>query len=86
MDAPRPEDEMSDIARKVAAKYVAPIDPVELAVRMLEAAGQLKRPEGATPAQAFFSMDTEDQEAWLRAAHAAMLYWRECISDMNATS
>jgi len=74
---------MSALAKKVADKYVAEIDPIELACRMLEAGGRLKRPAGLSAAQAFFSLDKEDQDAWLAAANAAMLYWRECIRFMN---
>ena len=74
---------MNALAKKVTAKYVAEIDPIELACRMLEAAGRLKRPAGLTAAQAFFSLDKVDQDAWLAAANAAMTYWRDCIGLMN---
>lgn len=72
--------------KKSAAKYVAPIDPVELAVRLAEAYNEMKRPAGATGAQAFFSMEQDAQDAWLRAANVAMLYWRECIANANNVS
>lgn len=60
-------------------RFVAPIDQLELACRMIEAAGRVKRPKGASAAEAFFAMDKEDQDRWLAAATAAMGYWRECI-------
>lgn len=71
---------------KSAAKYVAPIDPVELAVRLAESYNQMTRPEGATGVQAFLSMEQGAQDAWLRAANTAMNYWRECIASANSTS
>ncbi len=74
---------VSALAKKVTAKYVAEIDQLELTCRMLEAAGRLKRPAGLSAAQAFFSLDKLDQDAWLAASNAAMLYWRECIGLMN---
>lgn len=71
---------------KSAAKYVAPIDPVELAVRLAESYNQMRRPEGATGMQAFLGMEKEAQDAWLRAANTAMNYWRECIADANSSN
>ncbi len=71
---------------KIKAKYVTPIDPIELAIRMLEAAMQVRRPQDVSAATAFFGMDKQDQDAWLRAANAAMNYWGECINDMQRPS
>lgn len=71
---------------KIKAKYVAAIDPMELAVRMAESYNGLKRPPGASTSAAFFSMEAESQDAWLRAANSAMEYWRECINDMQRAS
>lgn len=77
---------MNKTVEKSKEKYIAPIDPVELACRMLEAAGRLKRPKGLTALQAFLSIDKQDQDAWMAAATAAMEYWQECISSANRTN
>lgn len=78
-------DKESDL-KKVAMRYVAPISQVELSCRLLEACGRLKRPSGLTAEQAFATMDPEDQEAWTRAAVAALEYFRECIAASNSVS
>lgn len=77
---------MTQALKKATARYIAPIDPVELAVRLAESYNGLKRPEGATSKQSFLSMEKESQDAWLRAANTAMLYWRECIAAANSTN
>jgi hypothetical protein len=64
--------------KKVKAKFV-PIDVAELAVRMCEASYGLRRPPGMTGSQALEAMESDCREGWLRAAHAAMDYWSECI-------
>jgi hypothetical protein len=69
--------------KKSAAKYIAPIDPVELAVRLAESYNEMKRPVGATGMQAFVTMEQEAQDAWLRTANTAMRYWQECIASAN---
>lgn len=71
---------------KARAKYVAAIDEAELAVCLLEAAEQIKRPAGMSARQAFDSLDAEDRVVWHRAARAAMAYWAQCIADANTTS
>jgi hypothetical protein len=76
---------MSPLA-EIAAKYIAPIEEVELACRLLEAAGRLVRPAGLTAIQAFELIDYEDQEAWRRAARAAVEYWRECITNAQSSN
>ena len=68
-----------NLAEKVEQKFIAPIDQVELTVRMIEAATGIERPPGATPAQALACMGPEDIEAWTQASTAALLYIRECI-------
>jgi hypothetical protein len=77
---------MQPALKKATAKYIAPIDPVELAVRLAESYNALKRPEGATGMQALLAMEKDSQDAWLRAANAAMLYWKECIANANRPS
>lgn len=76
----------AEVKAKVRAKYIVPLDPVELAVRLVEAHQVLKRPPGSTGAEAFFSMPKEAQDAWLRAANAALNYWQESITGMNASN
>lgn len=76
---------MDAALKKSAAKYIAPIDPVELAVRLAESYNQMKRPADATGMQAFMGMEREAQDAWLRAANSAMRYWHECITSANKT-
>jgi hypothetical protein len=77
---------MSDIAAKTEKKYITPIDACELAVRLAESYNRMKRPPGASGAAAFFSMEQEAQDAWMRAATAAMDYWRECIKNLQRPS
>lgn len=73
-------------AQKVKAKYVAPIEEAELAVRICEAVNGLKRPPGSTAFQALAGMEPEDRAAYRRGAMAVMEYWRECIEGANRTS
>jgi hypothetical protein len=73
-----------ELATKVRAKYLAPIDEAELAVRMCEASYQLKRPPGLTAVGALKAMEDDSRDGWRRAARAAMEYWRECIEGREA--
>lgn len=55
----------------------------ELAVRIAEASMGVRRPPGATPAEAFAQMERLDpgQAArWRKAADQAVLYFHECIN------
>lgn len=70
---------LSEAKRRTKAAFIAPIDEAELAVRMIEAAGQMRRPPGATARDVLAGLDVEDEEMWHRAARAAMLYWVEMI-------
>jgi hypothetical protein len=76
----------TEALKKSAAKYVAPIDEAELAVRLAEAMNQIKRPLGSTARQALETMEDESREAWRRGARAAMEYWCECIANANTVS
>jgi hypothetical protein len=67
----------------MATKYLAPIDEAELAVRIVEANYQMRRPAGFTARQALDAMDPDARAAIQRAARAAMEYWRECIELMR---
>ena len=64
-------------ADKPPIKIIVEIDEAELAVRMCEASYGLERP---TPSgkQALDAMATDCREGWLRAARAAIAYFREC--------
>ena len=78
---------MKDRAKAQAkAKYLAPIEESELIVRMIEAAGNLKRPKGATVEQALALTDPVTLGIFRRAARAAMIYWKECIDNANANN
>jgi hypothetical protein len=74
------------VVEKTKTKYITAIDPMELAVRLAESYNGLKRPPGWTTSQAFFSMEAQSQNAWLRSANAAMDYWRERINDLKQPS
>jgi hypothetical protein len=77
---------MSEHTERTIKKFVTPIDPMELAVRLAESYNGMTRPEGASAAQAFFGMERASQDAWMSAATAAMEYWRECINNMQRPS
>ena len=73
---------MSEI-KKIATKYIAPIEEAELICRMIEAGAGIKRPPGTSAKEALARVETEDAALFKRAAHAAMDYWRECINAAN---
>lgn len=79
-------DTPTQTAKKAVAKFITPVDAMELAVRLAESLNGMKRPAGATTAQAFFSMEKESADRYMRAATAAMDYWRECINNIQRTS
>jgi hypothetical protein len=68
------------------AKYIIEIDEKELAIRMAEAAIEIKRPIGKSVQQCLDSFPADWGEAFLRAAKAAMNYWSECIDDASQRS
>lgn len=70
---------LTEAKERTKALFVTPIDEAELAVRMIEAAGRMKRPPGAAALEALAGLDQEDRDRWQRQARAAMLYWKECI-------
>ena len=59
---------------------VVEIDPAEMAIRLCEANYGLKRPPGASAAEALAAMDEEPRLAWLRSARAAAEYLAELIN------
>lgn len=76
------EGSLSALA-KAKAKYIAPIEEAELAVRICEAMNGMRRPPGSTAAQALDGMEPESRNVYRNAARAAMAYWKECIDAAN---
>jgi len=73
-------------AKAIGTKHIAAIDPVELAVRIVEASAKIKRPHGKTARECLDGLPAQDREDVMRAANAAMEYWRECIQQMQQTN
>lgn len=67
-----------EAVKKRTLALITEIDGAELAVRMCEASYGLVRPTPSARA-ALNAMEPEVREVWLRAAHAAVGYWQECI-------
>jgi hypothetical protein len=72
-----------DFKAEASERYIAAIDPAELAVRMAEAVADMQRPANCTAEQALAAMDPDVCDSWLRATVVAMGYWRECIEQMQ---
>jgi hypothetical protein len=69
-----------DIKRKTLA-LIGEVDEAELCCRMLEAAGNMKRPVGATAREALAGLDPESQK-WIKLqARAALTYMAECFQN-----
>jgi hypothetical protein len=68
---------------KAKSKYIAPIDERELAVRMMEAAIQIRRSPGKSAEDLLKDAPADWGPAFQRAARAAMAYWSECIEAAN---
>jgi hypothetical protein len=66
--------------KKRTLAFIAAIDPAELAVRIIEASGGVKRPPGKTAKQALDDLPDEDRTAALNAARAAAEYLTECVN------
>lgn len=73
-------------AKTVGTRAIAEIDPAELAVRIVESSSNLKRPPGKTARECLGDLPAKDREDVMRAANAAMEYWRECIQKMQRAS
>lgn len=58
------------------AKYMAEVDPVELAIRIIEAESGLRRPPG-TAQHAFDSLEPDTRDRSMRAAVAALNFVSE---------
>ena len=67
-------------------KMIAVIDPVELAIRIVESSAKVRRPPGKTARECLDELAAQDREYVMRAAHAVMEYWHECISNMQRSN
>lgn len=76
----------SNPLEKARARYVVPIDPIVLAVKCAGAYAMMTPPSDATPHQAFFGMEPESQDAWLRVANAALKFWGDQIQAANRSN
>lgn len=77
---------MSVVTEKAAQKYMAEVDPVELACRMIERANGFTRPEGKTPAECLIILDPENRAWVLGMANVALEYVSECFAASNRVS
>lgn len=65
-------------------KFVVVLDQCELAVRMVEAGHQVRRPADSDPEQTLNQLDPEWQELWRRASTAALEYFAEQMANAQA--
>lgn len=77
---------MTNPLKKAEAKYVAALDPIELAIVIARAVTGMRPPEGVSDHAAFFALQPEAQELWLRAANITMEWWRLKISEASKPS
>lgn len=79
---------MSRLSRKVAAKYVVPLEEDEMLVRYIEASEGLKRPPGVSAVQALSQLggDPEELVRIRKGLRAIMDYWREQIASMQRSN
>lgn len=69
---------------KAATKLLAEVDPCELAIRIIEASSQLRRPPGKTPRELLAQLSADDRETTMRGAEAALIYMSECFANAKA--
>lgn len=67
-------------------KFVAEIDPYELAARFLEAFMAMKRPVGLTAKQAIDGLDPGYRDYIMRGAKACALYLTEVVEKLDPVS
>lgn len=70
---------MSEIKRKAVA-LIGEVSADEVAVRIIEALGQCKRPAGMTATEALNTMPDQTHDARI-AAHSVLSYIAECLKD-----
>lgn len=71
---------------KAKTLFFGEVNEGELAVRMCEAALEIKRPPGMSLAESLDAMPADWGPAFLRAAKAAMTYWQECLQKASQPS
>lgn len=74
------------VLARVRAKYVSLIEEAELAVRLIEAICEIKRPVGKLAILVMDDLPAEERDAYRRGARVAVEYFRECIANANTTS
>lgn len=79
-------DDRREVLARSATKYIAEVDPTELACRMLEAAQNMRRPLGTTAKEALDSLDQDSREWLMRQAIAALTYMSECFASAGRVS
>lgn len=72
---------LEDIKRKASVKLIGEVDPNELAVRLIEAHGGIKRPSGQSARAVMADMPPEIAAIALMQAHAAIGYMAECFKN-----
>lgn len=77
---------MIDPREKARAAFVSEVSVVELAVRLIEAGDEMKRPPGMTAERALSGLSAEDYACWTRMATAAITYMGECFSNARKPS
>ncbi len=75
---------MSEPERKTQT-FAVELDEGELAVRIVEATGDITRPAGMTPAEIIAGMETANLKPLLRIVRAAVLYFYEQMNKGAAT-
>lgn len=73
-------------AQRVIKQFVAPVDQYELAARIIESGGRVKRPAGMTAKQAIDSINATDREDVMRTANAVLEYISECVRNARQPS
>lgn len=71
---------MSGAVKKRAIALVGTVDEVELSIRVIEALGGFKRPEGLTSAEVLAQTPPDVVTGSRRVARAALTYIAECLA------
>lgn len=67
-------------------KLIMEVEGEELAIRILEAMTEIKRPEGMSAQAIFHGLDEDQQAELIRACDAAMTYFAECMGNAQEPS
>ncbi len=68
------------------AKWIIELDPKELAVRLLEAAGQMTRPPGKSVQECLDDAPEDMRDQLFRMSKAAIIWFGECCDKMERPS